>query len=111
MKLALAFLFAASLVLAADITGTWKGSVVLDAGSGNPTFDFKQDGEKLSGTYHGQFGDAPLNGTVKGKSVEFSFTVQGLVASYNGTLDGETAVKGTADYGAAGKGTFTIAKN
>ena len=111
MKIALAFLLAASLLLAADITGTWKGSVVLDAGSGNPTFDLKQDGEKLSGTYHGQFGDAPLNGTVKGKSVEFSFTVQGLVASYNGTLDGETAVKGTADYGAAGKGTFTIAKN
>ncbi len=36
-----------------DITGKWEFNVQLDAGSGSPTFVFKQSGEKLTGTYNG----------------------------------------------------------
>src|SRR5262249_29758925 len=36
----------------ADISGTWKFSVDLEDGShGDPTFVFKQEGDKLTGTY------------------------------------------------------------
>ena len=64
----------ASLPLAAvDISGKWQFTVDTDAGSGSPTFVFKQDGEKLSGTYSGLFGTAQLTGTVKGDAIEFSF--------------------------------------
>jgi len=49
----------------ADLTGTWTAAVVLDAGSGNATFTFKQTGEQLSGTYSGTLGEAKVSGTVK----------------------------------------------
>lgn len=109
--IALLFLSAA-LTFAADISGKWTFNVVLDAGSGAPTFDFVQKGEDLTGTYHGTFGDAKLTGTVKGDDVEFTFSTQAGAAKYSGTLDGATKMKGTCDYGEqAGKGTFTAEKN
>ena len=94
-------LFAAIAVLqAADISGTWSAAVVLDAGSGTATFVLQQQGEALSGTYSGVLGEAKVTGTVKGDKVEW----------FHGTLDGPARIKGTAEYGALGKGTFTADK-
>jgi hypothetical protein len=104
-------LLSAALTFAADITGKWTFNVVLDAGGGSPTFEFKQAGEKLTGVYHGQLGEADLTGTVKGDKVEFSFGGDAGVAKYSGTIESPTAIKGTVDYGQLGKGTFTAAKN
>src|SRR5262249_21223455 len=56
-----------------DISGKWTFNVETSAGSGTPTFVFKQAGEKLTGTYNGTFGTAELTGTVKGDAIEFSF--------------------------------------
>ena len=112
MKYLATLLLSATLAFGADITGKWTGNVVLEAGSGSPKFEFKQDGEALTGMYHGQFGDAPLTDTVKGDKVEFSFGTDTAKAKYSGTLDGATKMKGTVDYGAeAGKGTFTATKD
>lgn len=108
----LALLFAcAALSFAADISGKWTFNVVLDAGSGSPTFEFTQKGEALTGMYHGQFGEAKVIGTVKGDKVEFTFGGDAGTVKYAGTLDGTTKMKGTVDYGEAGKGTFTAAKD
>ena len=99
---------------AADITGTWKANVETDAGSGTPTFVFKQSGDNLTGTYSGQLGEAKLTGTVQGNKVEWSFEAQvaddKAKISYHGTLDGDTKMKGTAEFGSLGKATFTAAK-
>ncbi len=112
MKYLVTLLLSATLALGADISGKWTANVVLDAGSGSPSFEFKQAGEALTGTYHGQFGDAPLTGTVKGDKVEFSFSSGDAKAIYSATLDGGDKMKGTVDYGAQlGKGTFTANKN
>lgn len=112
-RLLLILLFAAA-AFAADLSGTWKFDVDTDAGSGSPTFMLKQDGEKLSGTYHGQLGDAPVTGTAKGNNFEFSFKVNNdgadLTVKYTGVLDGDKKVKGTIDFGSLGKGSFTGAK-
>jgi hypothetical protein len=96
---------------AADVTGTWAAAVVLDAGTGTATFTFQQTGETLSGTYSGVLGDAKVTGTVKGEQVEWSFDggPAGKV-TYKGTLDGASKMKGTAEYGQLGKGTFTADK-
>ena len=96
---------------AADVTGTWSVAVVLDAGSGTATFVFEQKGETFSGTYSGVLGDAKVTGTVKGNEVEWSFDggPAGKVL-FKGTLDGATKMKGTAEYGQLGKGTFTAEK-
>src|SRR5271154_3204098 len=112
MKIIAVVFLSAAMTFAADITGKWTFDVVLDAGSGSPTFDFQQKGETLTGTYHGQFGEAKLAGTVRGDKVEFTFGEAPASAKYSGTLDGATKIKGTCDYGeGAGKGTFTGKKN
>jgi hypothetical protein len=111
MKILVLFFAMTALALAADISGKWTFEVVLDAGSGSPTFEFTQSGEKLTGTYHGQLGDAKLTGTVVGDKVEFTFGGAAGTVKYSGTLDGDKKMKGTADYGEVGKGTFTATKN
>lgn len=97
----------------ADVTGTWSFQVETGAGSGTPTMTFKQEGEKLSGRYTGQLGEAPLAGTVKGTAVEFSFdvTVEGnqIHIVYSGTVEKDT-MKGTVNLGGFGEGTFTAKK-
>jgi hypothetical protein len=107
MKILALFLLTAVLALAADVTGTWSGSVVLTAGSGNPKMEFKQTGETLTGTYHGTFGDAPLKGTVKGDKIESTFGTDAAQAKYSGTIDGKK-MSGLVDYGELGTGTFTL---
>ena len=107
------WLFAAS-ALAHDISGKWEFTVQLDAGSGSPTFVFKQSGEKLTGTYNGLLGSAELTGTVKGDAIEFSFEAavqdqKGKVV-YRGTIAGGTQMKGEVDYAGLGKGTWTAVK-
>jgi hypothetical protein len=100
--------FAAGVLTAADLSGTWTADVVLDAGSGTATFVFKQSGETLTGTYEGTFGKANVTGTVKGDKVEWSFDADQVgKCSYTGTLQGDSAAKGTVVYGAVGSGTFT----
>jgi hypothetical protein len=59
----------------ANVTGEWSVAVETSAGSGNPSFTFKQEGEKLTGTYKGQFGESPLTGTVKGSDITFTIKI------------------------------------
>lgn len=92
-----------------DVTGAWSVTVETEAGSGNPSFTFKQEGEKLTGRYKGTFGEADLTGTVKGDKIEFSFKVSGQVegtVTYAGTTDGKT-MKGKVNLAGVGEGTFS----
>jgi hypothetical protein len=95
-----------------DVTGKWVFAVTTDAGTGEPTLTFKQEGEKLTGHYSSAtLGEADLTGTVKGMNIEFRFTAnaQGteLPVVYKGTVEGKDAMKGTVDIGGLGSGTFT----
>ena len=114
LRLTLALLFAAATALAADLTGKWSANVDTDAGSGAPSFEFKQSGETLTGKYSGQLGDAPLTGTIKGDDVEFSFQIspQGdaVTIKYKGKITGPKSMKGSVDLGGLGAGTFTATK-
>jgi hypothetical protein len=93
-----------------NISGAWIFAVETEQGSGSPTFTFKQEGEKLTGQYKGLFGEAPLEGTVKGKEVKFSIKVnaQGVegVVVYSGMIEGDS-MKGTVTLGELGSGTWT----
>jgi hypothetical protein len=92
-----------------DVTGAWSVTVETEAGSGNPSFTFKQEGEKLTGRYKGLLGEADLTGTVKGDKIEFSFKASGQVegvVNYTGTTDGKT-MKGKVNLAGLGEGTFT----
>jgi hypothetical protein len=92
-----------------DLTGAWSVTVETEAGSGNPSFTFKQEGEKLTGKYKGQLGEFDLTGTVKGDKVDFSIKVTGQVegvVTYAGTTDGKT-MKGKVSLAGLGEGTFS----
>jgi hypothetical protein len=92
---------------AADVTGKWNFEVSLDVGSGSPTFEFKQDGENLGGTYSGAAGEAKLTGTVKGTAIQFQFKTEWGTVKYEGTIEGPDSMKGKADYMGQANGTWT----
>ena len=96
-----------------DVTGTWTFQVESSAGSGTPTMTFKQDGDKLSGHYSGQLGEAPLAGTVKGTAIEFAIDIslEGNTRHivYAGAVE-KDGLKGTVKLGELGEGTFTAKK-
>ena len=97
-------------VYAANVTGEWNLSVETPNGAGTPTLILKQDGETLTGTYKGRFGEAPLKGTIKDNAIKFTVTInvqgQDLEIEYAGTVDGDS-MKGKAKFGDMGEGAFT----
>src|SRR5260370_3726192 len=104
LSIALAIvLLAAVTAHAASLTGTWNAKVDLGGQGGTPTFVLKQYVDKLTGTYAGALGDAPVTGTVKGSDVSFDFEVQGPKVHYAGKLNPDgTQIEGTCDYGGQG---------
>jgi hypothetical protein len=94
-----------------DVTGKWALTVQTGAGTGSPSVELKQDGEKLTGTYSSAvFGEQKVTGTIKGSGIMFSFTAsfQGNSATvtYEGTAEA-TTMKGKVTVGDMGEGTFT----
>src|SRR5262245_41002706 len=100
---------------AADISGTWNFSVDLEEGGhGDPVFVFKQEGEKLTGTYSGPVGEHNVTGTVKGDKAVFGFefTREGetFKATYTGTIESPTKMTGTVEFSGGPKGKWTATK-
>jgi hypothetical protein len=112
-QLLLLFLLGLSLVTAGsgaakatDISGTWGITVERTAehgGTFNDTLVFKQEGEKLSGTYSAKFRERKISGTVKGDKVVFIWeekpTTDGGKRSrpvtFDGKLESPTKMTGT----------------
>jgi hypothetical protein len=90
-----------------NVTGVWASTVESPQGSISSTATYKQDGEALTGTHVGQYGELPLKGTVKGNAITYSVTVdmggQQLTVTYSGKVDGDT-ITGTADFGGMASG-------
>ena len=94
-----------------DVTGAWLAEVDINGAVGMPEFTLKQDGEKLTGKYKGQFGAADLTGKVKGNDIEFSFDIMGEAkVTYTGTIEKDGTMKGKADYAGQASGTWTAKK-
>jgi len=96
-----------------DVSGPWAFAVETPMGSGTPTMTFKQDGEKLTGQYVGQLGEAPLAGTIKGTAIEFTIglTLEGNAVQirYAGTVE-KDSMKGAVKFGDIAEGSFTAKK-
>jgi len=88
---------------AADITGKWEAEMAAPKGGpgggpGGPmkfTFDFKTDGEKLTGTQQGPMGtpNEILDGKIDGDNISFSIKVSmgpnEMKINYKGTVSGD----------------------
>jgi hypothetical protein len=94
-----------------NISGVWNFTVETPNGTGSPVFTLKQEGEKITGTYKGQLGEAPVNGTVKGSDVMLMIKVspQGeeITVTYTGKITGKDTMGGKAIFGSLGEGTWT----
>jgi len=97
-----------------DVSGVWNFNVETPAGTGTPVFTLKQEGEKVSGTYKGQLGEAPVTGTVKGSDITLMIKVspQGeeITVTYTGKISGKDAMSGKATFGSLGEGNWTAKK-
>jgi hypothetical protein len=81
-------------VFAADIDGKWTGQVQGPQGAMDITIVLKADGEKLTGTYASQLGEAPIKeGSIKGDDVAFKvereFNGMKFTVVFKGKLAGD----------------------
>lgn len=93
-----------------EVTGTWAVTIETPQGTGTPTLILKQEGEKITGTYKGRMGESKVEGTLKGNEIKLQFTLkfqdQEVAITYAGRAEKES-MKGTAQFGEFGSGTWT----
>jgi L-seryl-tRNA(Ser) seleniumtransferase len=95
------------------IAGRWDITIQFVHGHGNYTAFFEQTGEKLHGTYRGQFTEGTLDGTVQGKNIRFRghLKIEGahLIYTYNGTIEGDQ-ISGQVDLDEYGEARWVARK-
>lgn len=93
----------ATAAFAGDVTGKWVGSVETPNGPLELTYDFKVEGETLTGTVSSQMGSLPLNkGKVAGDTLTYEVTVEAATITHEAKLNtagDEITVKATGDWG------------
>jgi hypothetical protein len=81
---------------AADLNGKWKGTAETPNGTIERTFQFKVDGEKLTGTTNSEMlGQSTImDGKVSGDTITFTINVKfqdnEMKLTYNGKITGDT---------------------
>jgi hypothetical protein len=97
-----------------NIAGKWTMTLELEIGTSTPAIEFKQDGEKLTGTYTStRYGAFELHGTIPADR-KLAFTVnldaegQAVTMSFTGEVlaDG-TAMGGKVDIEGLGEGSWS----
>jgi hypothetical protein len=70
-----------------DITGKWKATLAGPQGEMELIFNYKVEGNVLTGTIASQMGEIPLeNGKVDGKKFSYGFSVQDMDVTHNGEV-------------------------
>lgn len=79
---------------AADVAGTWEMVAKGPQGDYDCDLVLEQKDNSLKGSVHTDFGDGPLEGRIKGNSIEFSATLEmeegHIEMDYSGTVSGDT---------------------
>jgi len=103
---------------AEDISGKWVFSVDIETGAhGDPTFVFKQQHGRLTGTYIGPLGEKPVSGRVTGPQASFGFSMErdgkAVKVTYTGKVDSPQRMSGTVKFESSdgvGQGKWTAVK-
>ncbi|HWQ56275.1 MAG TPA: hypothetical protein VN442_21490 [Bryobacteraceae bacterium] len=79
---------------AADISGKWKAEMQTPNGTRESTFDFKVDGDKLTGTVTGARGSSEITeGKISGDDISFvvvrKFQEREIKQQYKGKVSGD----------------------
>jgi len=82
---------------AAAITGTCELTIYYEPDDRDylARYVLKQDGAKITGTYHGMYGPADVTGTIKASDVVLTVTVKGSTAHFSGKVLSATKMAGT----------------
>ena len=98
----------------ANITGAWNFQVESPNGTGTPSFTFVHAGPNIVGTYKGLFGEAEFSGSLRNQELKFAFDVrveeQPVTVTYQGKVESDGTMKGTARFGELGDATWTAKK-
>jgi hypothetical protein len=90
LKLVLSMLALSASMMAADVIGKWKAAIAGQNGTLEVTYDFKQEGDKITGTASSQMGDIPISDVkVEGDAVTFTITTPEWKAVHKGTISGD----------------------
>lgn len=96
-----------------SLTGKWQMTLEMEVGTSSPALVFKQDAERLTGTYTGRYGEYPLVGKITGKAVEFTVTMIAEGTETKMSFTGEVTtsatgevLRGAADLGGMGQATW-----
>jgi hypothetical protein len=85
-----------------SVAGEWDGAFETPGGDRPFKVVLKVDGDKVTGTAKRSSGDVPLQGTIKGKDITFSYTISyngnNLTMSFAGTVDGDK-MTGSVSFG------------
>ncbi len=95
-----------------DLTGRWMLAVVTDNGTGYPTLELKQEGDKVTGTYTSNaMGNRSITGTVRGDTLSFVLSAsgagEGMVLTYTARIIGTDSLNGNVDFAGMGGASFT----
>jgi hypothetical protein len=86
-----AALFAVSIGSAQDINGKWKGQMQSPNGPMDLMFNFKANGDSLSGTVVGPMGELPISkGKINGKTFVFEVNAGEMTISHQCTAMGDS---------------------
>lgn len=84
------------------VAGEWDATYNTPGGARPLTLILKVEGEKLTGTAKRPTGDVPVTGTIKGKDITFSYTVNyngnDLTLTFTGKVTGD-AMSGSVSFG------------
>ena len=94
LKSAACFLLLAVSAFAQSVAGKWTAAIDTPIGVQNYTYDFKVDGEKLTGTAKSDMSGSPITeGVVKGNTITFTemltFQDMTMKVTYKGTINGD----------------------
>ena len=96
---------------AINLSGKWQMQLEMTVGTYTPVLVFKQDAEKLTGTYTGRYGEYPLVGKIDGRKREFVVTINAEGTETRMSFTGELTpagdvIKGNAELGGMGEATW-----
>ena len=99
-----------------SIAGKWTMTLDLSIGQATPALVFKQDGEKITGTYTGRYGTFEFKGTLKDRVLNFSFQMDTDGGTTTMAFAGEVAadaqsMKGTGTIEGLGDATWTAKRD
>lgn len=94
----------------APLTGKWQTTLEMEVGTASVVLVFKQDGEKLTGTYTGRYGEYQLVGKTADRKLDFVVTINAEGTETQMYFEGVITdtpqgvlLKGSADLGGMGE--------